>query len=867
MDFNAELIVDVLYIDGNPVLHVVDNATSFQAAKFLRNMEAKTVWEALQLCWLNTYTGPPDIIVHDAGTNFTAKEFRQSASAMSITVKQVPVEAHNSIGKVERYHAPLRRAYHIIHTEMPQESPELCLSMAVKAINDTAGPNGLVPTLLVFGTYPRMSETSSPSPGIIARATAIRKAMKELSNLRAQRQVKDALAMRNGPNVTPTLQLSPNDDAIVWRENGGWTGPFKILSIDDTTATIDMPYGPTNFRTTVVKPYHRDETTDISAAPLDVTNPPDVEDENNDSDYEPTADITVKRGRGRPKGSKNKPKTTPATMNGPATETFLSAKEEQDRKLSLALRQQGKITTPGEPFEASDKAEIDGLIDNDVFRFEQYDSTVHKAQIFKSRLVREVKGKETDTPYEKSRLVVQGFGDNGKGVVLTQAPTIQRASQRLIMALAPALMSKDASLWLRDITQAYVQSTTKLNRTILARLPIQLQQRYPPDTIMVVIKPLYGIAEAGTHWWATYSQHHKERLGMVTSTYDPCLMVTDNGPLGIVGMQTDDTIILGDKTFNERESQEMTFKCKVKTELKKGTALTFNGCIVTRSDDNVVIVKQKAQGNKLLLVDTTRDIKQQYLEQRARGAYLASICQPEAAFDLAIAAQAIAPSVEDAMTLNKRIRWQMHNTDRGLRYIPLTLEDVKLFVFVDGSFAGNKDLSSQIGYIIVLGNEVTDDNRFTLSGNIVHWSSTKCKRITRSVLASEIYGMANGVDIGFAITATVNMIMKQINLPPIPLVVCTDSYSLYECIVKLGTTREKRLMIDIMALREMYERRELVDMRWISGNSNPADAMTKGSPNKAMEKLIDDNQLTVNVEGWVQRLPESGHKREESMLD
>ena len=113
--------------------------------------------------------------------------------------------------------------------------------------------------------------------------------------------------------------------------------------------------------------------------------------------------------------------------------------------------------------------------------------------------------------------------------------------------------------------------------------------------------------------------------------------------------------------------------------------------------------------------------------------------------------------------------------------------------------------------------------------------------------------MANGVDIGFAINATVNMIMKQISLSPIPLIICTDSYSLYECIVKLGTTREKRLMINIMALREMYERRELVDMRWISGNSNPADAMTKASPNRAMQQLIDDNQLTVNVEGWVQR--------------
>ena len=46
------------------------------------------------------------------------------------------------------------------------------------------------------------------------------------------------------------------------------------------------------------------------------------------------------------------------------------------------------------------------------------------------------------------------------------------------------------------------------------------------------------------------------------------------------------------------------------------------------------------------------------------------------------------------MTLNKRIRWQIDNTDRGLRYIPLTLKDVKLFVFVNELFTDNKNLSS-----------------------------------------------------------------------------------------------------------------------------------------------------------------------------
>jgi hypothetical protein len=65
---------------------------------------------------------------------------------------------------------------------------------------------------------------------------------------------------------------------------------------------------------------------------------------------------------------------------------------------------------------------------------------------------------------------------------------------------------------------------------------------------MVVLKPLYGVAEAGTYWWATYSKHHKEKLLITTSTYDLCLLVTTTREaFGIVGIQTDNTIILGNK--------------------------------------------------------------------------------------------------------------------------------------------------------------------------------------------------------------------------------------------------------------------------------------------------------------------------------
>jgi hypothetical protein len=97
----------------------------------------------------------------------------------------VPVEAHNSIGKVEKYYTPLRRVYKIIRTELKEEGidDEVCLQMAVKAINDTVGPNGLVPTLLVFGAYPRMTSADLPALSIVKRSKAIQDAMRELRSL------------------------------------------------------------------------------------------------------------------------------------------------------------------------------------------------------------------------------------------------------------------------------------------------------------------------------------------------------------------------------------------------------------------------------------------------------------------------------------------------------------------------------------------------------------------------------------------------------------------------------------------------------------------------------------------------------------
>jgi hypothetical protein len=503
--------------------------------------------------------------------------------------------------------------------------------------------------------------------------------------------------------------------------------------------------------------------------------------------------------------------------------------------------------------------EINGLLERGVFAIVNEADISQDIRIFNSRFVDEIKNSGTNEAYEKSRLVVQAYDDQNKSTILTQSPTIQRVSQRIILALAAILMkSKNLTLYSRDITQAYIQSLTTLNRDFFIRPPPELDLQ--PGSILRVLKPLYGIPEAGNHWFNTYHRYHTDNLGLTQSTFDPCLLFTDSlKGFAIVGLQTDDTLILADTKFathEEKELQKIKFMAKNREKLTHLSALSFNGSKVKLEPDNTITLTQERQCHNLNLVNvkpidltssrgkvrTAVTPKDQFVAQRARGSYIASVCQPEAAFDLSFAAQVINPNEEDAKHLNKRLQWQIDNPTRGLRFVPLDLDSLQLIVFTDASFANNKDLSSQIGFIIVLA----DKNN---QANILHWSSIKCKRITRSVLAAELYAMAHSFDKGMVIKTTIEKILNK----SIPLIVCTDSKSLYDCLVKLGTTNEKRLMIDLLCLRQSYERREIAEVKWIDGNTNPADAMTKGKPCNALKTFLDMNTIDLKVTEWVER--------------
>ena len=55
-----------------------------------------------------------------------------------------------------------------------------------------------------------------------------------------------------------------------------------------------------------------------------------------------------------------------------------------------------------------------------------------------------------------------------------------------------------------------------------------------------------------------------------------------------------------------------------------------------------------------------------------------------------------------------------------------------------------------------------------------------------------------------------------------------------------------------MCLYQLYKRKEITEVKWINGNSNPTNSITKGKASTALKRLIDTNYLKLQTMEWVE---------------
>lgn len=70
--------------------------------------------------------------------------------------------------------------------------------------------------------------------------------------------------------------------------------------------------------------------------------------------------------------------------------------------------------------------------------------------------------------------------------------------------------------------------------------------------------------------------HHKKEISMNLLTYNFCFLITNGNDLRLVGKQTDNTLILGEIRFSEKEEIRLKFDAKPKKRLSVDNPLSFS---------------------------------------------------------------------------------------------------------------------------------------------------------------------------------------------------------------------------------------------------------------------------------------------------
>ncbi len=152
-------MINILYMkyksaDNNKfVLHIINETIRFQTNKWLKNISTRHVWDHLKTCWIDTYLRLSDVIIADADKQFVAREFKQYADNMRITMKTIFVKTQHSIEMMKRYHDSLRRVYAIITIKISNIDFERALQITFKIINDLIELDELIFILLIFEAY------------------------------------------------------------------------------------------------------------------------------------------------------------------------------------------------------------------------------------------------------------------------------------------------------------------------------------------------------------------------------------------------------------------------------------------------------------------------------------------------------------------------------------------------------------------------------------------------------------------------------------------------------------------------------------------------------------------------------------------
>ena len=421
----------------------------------------------------------------------------------------------------------------------------------------------------------------------------------------------------------------------------------------------------------------------------------------------------------------------------------------------------------------------------------------------------------------KARLCVRGFEEEQD--FRTDSPTCSREGIRLFLSTTAARKWKIHSM---DVKGAFLQGKS-LERDVTLRPP----KEAATSKLWRLQKCAYGLADAPRCWYLRVREE-LINLGAQPSKFDNGIFLFTGTELyGIIILHVDDIMWSGD----EDVFKPIINKLKEVFEISQENENTFTyiGIHTTQESDGSITLHQSSYTQSIQTIalspETLKNVHQRLEDKEIsslRSAlgqlnWLANMTRPDISYTVSkISGHIKEATVADVKEVNKIIKYAK-DTPSVVSFPSLDAQSRQVVVFTDSSFNNLEDGGSQGGQVVFL------KDKYNRSCPI-SWRSTRVRRVARSTLAAESLAFADGIDTASFVTHLAGEF--QMIKPGSPIIGITDSRSLYDAANTSTQVSDRRLRVEISAIRDAKEKGEL-EIIWTANDNQLADVLTKKGAN------------------------------------
>jgi len=303
------------------------------------------------------------------------------------------------------------------------------------------------------------------------------------------------------------------------------------------------------------------------------------------------------------------------------------------------------------------------------------DEVPSNANILGGRFVLALKDVGTKGEIAKARYVVQGHRDKEKNLLVHNTTNLRQGSIKLLAALAAIFGFR---IWSHDVSQAYLQSADALIRDVYVRPSPEFE--LPSNVLLKLLRPLYGLADAGDYWGATMTRHLRQDLLMEPTAGDLSLFfkVVDGNLAGLTGCYVDDNLLKGTPEFITETDVTVT---RFDSRPRELDTFTFAGVELKTTSHGILLHQSTyAAEVQLLKLDSSYEA---FRSRRARLGWLTHT-SPDICCGVSMAAQVTVDTFSPACitSLNKMVKALRRNPNRDLLQQQLERTTLRLVVYM-----------------------------------------------------------------------------------------------------------------------------------------------------------------------------------------